>query len=72
MMATFEAGRVCIKNSGRDLGKKCVVVSQVDDKFVEVVCAGRKKRRRCNKSQLAPLEETMPVGSDEEIFKALA
>jgi len=72
MMATFEIGRVCLKNSGRDLGKKCVVVNSIDDKFVEVICAGRKKRRRCNTSQLAPLEETMSVGSDGEVIKALA
>ncbi|MFH1470686.1 MAG: 50S ribosomal protein L14e [Candidatus Micrarchaeota archaeon] len=71
-MATFEIGRVCMKNSGRDLGKKCVVVNLIDDKFVEVICAGRKKRRRCNKSQLAPLDELMGAGSDEEVLKALA
>ncbi|MFH0817188.1 MAG: 50S ribosomal protein L14e [Candidatus Micrarchaeota archaeon] len=71
-MATFEKGRVCIKNLGRENGAKCVVVNVLDDNFVEVVCAGRKKRRKCNRRHLEPTDEMLNFGTDEEAAKALA
>ena len=71
-MASIDKGAVCLKNSGREKGKKCVVMSVIDDNNVEVVCAGRKKRRKCNRRHLEPTGETLSVGSDEEAAKALA
>ncbi len=71
-MASMEKGRICVKNAGRDAGKKCIVVNVLDEKFVEVLCAGRKKRRKCNNCQLEPTGETINFGSDEEALKALA
>jgi len=71
-MASLDKGAVCLKNSGREKGKKCIVMGAIDDKYVEVVCAGRKKRRKCNRRDLTPTGETVDVGSDEEALKALA
>lgn len=69
-MAAIGVGSVCIKNRGRDAGKRCVVVNLIDANYVEVICAGRKKRRRCNIRHLEPLEEKVEVkGTDEEIRK---
>ncbi len=71
-MGTFEKGRVCVKNFGREKGAKCVVVNILDENFVEVLCKDRKKRRKCNRRHLVPTEEMMAIGSDEEAAKALA
>ncbi|MEM3555363.1 MAG: 50S ribosomal protein L14e [Candidatus Micrarchaeia archaeon] len=71
-MAAIGVGSVCMKNRGRDAGKKCVVVNLVDARYVEVICAGRKKRRKCNVRHLEPLGEKIEVkGTDEEVRKML-
>jgi large subunit ribosomal protein L14e len=71
-MAMITVGSVCIKNRGRDAGKKCVVVGLVDANYVEILCTSRKKRRKCNIRQLEPLGEKIELkGSDEEIRKLL-
>ena len=65
-------GRVVIKASGRDAGKKLVVVENVDDVYVYVVDRSG-KRRKVNKRHLLPTETVIDVNgkSDEEIAKAL-
>ena len=71
-MATFEKGRVCVKNFGREKGKKCIVANVLDENYVEVICKDRKKRRRCNRRHLVPTEEMIAINNDEEAAKALA
>lgn len=72
-MKIFEIGRICVKNAGRDATRKCVVTKVIDKNFVEILCAGRKKRRKCNITHLEPLSKTVDVGSkkDEEILAML-
>lgn len=70
-MVSMSKGRVCVKVRGREKGKKCVVVNEVDGNYVEVVCAGRKKRRKCNQRHLDPTDQTVDVKSDEEVLKSL-
>ncbi|QLJ53019.1 MAG: LSU ribosomal protein L14e [Candidatus Fermentimicrarchaeum limneticum] len=71
-MAAIVVGSVCRKNRGRDSRKKCVVVNLVDANYVEIICIGRKKRRRCNIKHLEPLGGKIELkGSDDEIRKAL-
>jgi large subunit ribosomal protein L14e len=70
-MTSMEKGRVCIKFSGREGGKRCVVVNGIDDNFVEVVCQGRKKRRKCNVHHLQATEQTTQFSNDEEAAKSL-
>jgi len=71
-MAMISVGSICIKNRGRDAGKECVVMSLVDANYVEILCASRKKRRKCNIRHLEPLGEKIELkGSDEEIRKAI-
>jgi len=66
----FVKGRICIKLAGRDAGKQCVVVEEIDDKFVTI--DGLTRRRKCNKSHLEPTEEIMSLksGAHEEIVEA--
>jgi len=66
-MSVLEVGRVCIKTAGREAGKLCVVVKDVDDSFVLVTgpkSMTRVKRRKCNIAHLEPLEVKLPIKSD--------
>lgn len=75
-MATLEVGRVCMKISGRESGKYCVVLKKENDAFVLVT--GPKiltgvKRRRCNIEHLEPLPYFLEIKEnalDEEIVSA--
>ena len=72
-MPAIEVGRVCVKLSGREAGRKCVIVDLVDKTFVLVT--GPKsvtgvKRRRANTNHIEPLVEKLDIkrgASDEEI-----
>ncbi len=68
-----EVGRVCIKLSGREAGRRCVIVEVNDKKFVTVVGEGV-RRRKCNISHLEPLDKMIKIkkgSSDKEIVKSL-
>lgn len=67
----YDIGRVCVKIAGRDAGKQCVVIEQIDDKYVLV--DGQTRRRKCNVAHLEPTKKTLDVksGSDHDaIVKA--
>jgi len=71
-MSLYEIGRVCIKIAGRDAGKKCVVVSKVDDMFVLV--DGETRRRKINIKHLEPSAEMVEVAENADtaaVAKAL-
>jgi large subunit ribosomal protein L14e len=50
-----DVGRVCVKIAGREAGRKCVVVSTIDENFV-LVDSPLVRRRRCNVRHLKPTE----------------
>ncbi len=60
-MALFEVGRLCVKLAGRDAGRKCVVVEQLDNAYVLV--DGATRRKKVNIKHLEPLAETIDVNS---------
>ncbi len=71
-MPAIEVGRICIKQAGREDGKKCVVIDVMDKSFV-LVTGPKKvtgiKRRRVNINHVMPLEDKIEVkrgASDEE------
>ncbi|HIE22786.1 MAG TPA: 50S ribosomal protein L14e [Candidatus Korarchaeota archaeon] len=76
-MGLIEVGRVCIKITGREAGKKCVVVKIIDKNFVEIT--GPKeltgvRRRRVNIKHLLPLPLKVDISEgagDEEVLEAL-
>ncbi|MHA1298245.1 MAG: 50S ribosomal protein L14e [Candidatus Helarchaeota archaeon] len=75
-MSLFGIGRICVKLSGREAGRKCVVVDVIDKNFVLVTGpkpVSNVKRRRANVKQLEPLEmiEIKKNISDEELEKEL-
>ena len=71
-----EAGRVCLKNTGREAGSYCVVLKKINESFVEIT--GPKlltgiKRRRCNVDHLNPTEYKIDINEnskEEEIIAA--
>jgi large subunit ribosomal protein L14e len=72
-----EIGRVAVKVSGREAGKKCVIVDVIDKNFVLVT--GPKeltgvRRRRTNVRHLAFTPHKIGIkrgASDEDLMKAL-
>ena len=70
-MVAIENGRLCVKKSGRDAGRLCVIASIIDNSFVSLICAGRKKARKCNIRHVEPLPQKIDVGSEEQMFKTL-
>jgi large subunit ribosomal protein L14e len=76
-MPAIEVGRICVKTSGREAGKKCVIVDIIDKNFVLIT--GPKqltgvRRRRANIKHLEVTEEKIKIkkgASDEEVLKAL-
>lgn len=76
-MPAIEVGRICIKQIGRENGKKCVIIDVMDKSFV-LVTGPKKvtgiKRRRVNINHIMPLQEKIEVkrgASDEEVAQAL-
>jgi len=76
-MPAIEIGRICVKISGREAGRKCVIVDIIDENYVLIT--GPKsltgvKRRRCNINHIEILDKKIEIAkgaSDEEVMKAL-
>lgn len=76
-MPAIEVGRICVKQFGREQGKKCVIIDLMDKSFI-LVTGPKKlsgvKRRRTNLNHVAPLEDKIEINkgaSDEEVTQAL-
>ncbi len=76
-MPAIEVGRICVKQAGRENGKKCVVIDVMDKSFV-LVTGPKKvtgvKRRRVNINHVMPLNEKVEVkrgASDDEVTQVL-
>jgi len=73
IMPAFEIGRVCVKTSGRDAGKHCVIIDLMDKNFALVTgpkSVSGVRRRRVNVNHLKPLEEKIQIekgATDEQI-----
>lgn len=76
-MPAIVVGRICVKLTGREAGRKCVVVDIIDKNFVLIT--GPKnvtgvKRRRANVNHVEPLRDKIKIkrgASDEEVTEAL-
>jgi large subunit ribosomal protein L14e len=76
-MPAIEVGRICIKQAGREVGKKCVVIDVMDKSFV-LVTGPKKvtgiKRRRVNINHVMPQQDKIDVkrgASDDEVAQVL-
>ncbi|MGD0496393.1 MAG: 50S ribosomal protein L14e [Candidatus Bathyarchaeia archaeon] len=76
-MPAIEVGRICVKVSGREAGRKCVIVDVVDKSFVLITGPQKVtgiRRRRANINHVEPLQDTVEIkrgASDDEISEAL-
>ncbi|MFX0044826.1 MAG: 50S ribosomal protein L14e [Candidatus Hermodarchaeota archaeon] len=76
-MTLYKIGRVCVKTVGRETGSYCVIVDEMEGRFV--VVTGPKhvssvRRRKCNIRHLEPLEMEIPIekgADDSAVEKAL-
>jgi large subunit ribosomal protein L14e len=73
----IEIGRICVKQFGREQGKKCVIIDVMDKSFI-LITGPKKlsgvKRRRVNLNHVIPLEAKIEVNkgaSDEEVTQVL-
>jgi len=69
-MSAMDVGRVCVKLTGREEGKRCVIVDILDRNYV-VVVGPEVRRRRVNMNHLAPMNEILDINRnspDEEII----
>ena len=76
-MPAIEVGRVCVKLTGREAGRKCVIIDVMDKSFI-IITGPQKvtgiKRRRANVNHVEPLQDKLDLtrgASDEEVEKAL-
>jgi len=72
-MSAIEVGRICIKTSGREAGKKAIVVKIVDDTFA-IIDGKNIKRRKCNMRHLFPTEKKIEIKENTqhaEVMKIL-
>ncbi len=70
-MPAIEIGRICVKTSGREAGRKCVIVDVIDKNFVLITgpkLLNKVKRRRANTKQLEPTNEKIEIekGADDK------
>lgn len=76
-MPAIEIGRICVKTTGRESGKRCVIIDIIDKNFVLITGPSSKtgiRRRRVNIRHLEVTEEKIKIdrgASDEETAKAL-
>jgi len=73
----MEAGRICVKLTGRERGRRCVIVDILDKNFA-LITGPREvtgvRRRRVNMNRLKPLNLKIDIrrgASDEEVKAAL-
>jgi len=73
----IEVGRICVKLTGREAGRKCVIVDVMDKSFILIT--GPKtvtgvKRRRVNINHIEPFQDKIEIkrgASDEEVVEVL-
>ena len=65
----IELGRLCMKIAGRDAGRRCLVIEVIDDNYVMI--DGATRRRKCNIAHLEPLAEKVKIskGASHEAVK---
>ena len=76
-MPAIEVGRVCVKLTGREAGRKCVVVDIIDKNFALITGPKKAtgvKRRRTNVNHIEPTKMKINIkrgATDEEVEQAL-
>ena len=59
-MSVYDIGRVCVKTTGREAGRYCVVVDIIDKNYV-LIDGLNVRRRRTNYKHLEPISEMIDI-----------
>ena len=59
-MSVYDIGRVCVKTTGREAGKYCVVVDVIDKNYV-LIDGLNVRRRRANYKHLEPIADIIKI-----------
>ncbi|MBI5553302.1 MAG: 50S ribosomal protein L14e [Candidatus Diapherotrites archaeon] len=72
-MMALETGRICIKTTGREAGKKAVILKL--EKGFALIDGPHLKRRKCNIRHLVPTSQTIALtahATHEEVSSKLS
>jgi large subunit ribosomal protein L14e len=76
-MAAIEPGKICVKISGREAGKRCVIVEVIDKNYVLITgppTVNKVRRRKSNIKHIEITEDEIDIkrgAEDGEIAEAL-
>ena len=59
-MSAYDIGRICVKITGREAGKYCVIVEVIDKNYL-LIDGLQVRRRRVNYNHIEPLTETIEI-----------
>ena len=59
-MSVYDIGRVCVKTTGREAGKYCVVVDIIDKNYI-LIDGLNVRRRRANYKHLEPIADMIEI-----------
>ena len=59
-MSVYDIGRLCVKTTGREAGKYCVIVEIIDKNYL-LIDGLKIRRRRVNFRHIEPLPETIEI-----------
>ncbi len=76
-MAAIEPGKICVKISGREAGKRCIIVEVIDKNYVLITgppTVNKVRRRKSNIKHIEITEDKIDIkrgAEDSEIAEAL-
>jgi large subunit ribosomal protein L14e len=70
-MSVYDIGRICVKTTGREAGKYCVIVEVIDKNYV-LIDGPMIRRRRVNYNHIEPTSDLLEIkkGADHDTIEA--
>ena len=59
-MSAYDIGRLCVKTTGREAGKYCIIIDVIDKNYL-LIDGLQVRRRRVNYNHVEPLTETIEI-----------
>lgn len=59
-MSVYDIGRICVKTTGREAGKYCVVVDVIDKNYI-LIDGLKIRRRRTNYKHIEPTSDSVDI-----------
>ena len=70
-MSVYDIGRICVKTTGREAGKYCIIVEVVDKNYI-LIDGPMIRRRRVNYNHIEPTTDLLEIkkGADHDAIEA--